>query len=140
MIPIAISAISHFCFPTLTNFWWSVFVSLFSMVYTPLPTNIFLLGNNFFCLVARGWEDFKFLGELLYWGSLIPFLGEGGQTIFFHKAINDQSCKLKNTVHANVSHFYLGIFSLKIFCLFECPSKLSKKCLLLFGNNSHGSV
>ena len=38
--------------------------------------------------------------------------------------------------HANFSHFYSGIFPLRIFCLFKCPLKLSKKCLLLFGNNS----
>ena len=28
------------------------------------------------------------------------------------------------------------IFSLRIFCLFKCPLKLLKQCLLLFGNNS----
>ena len=60
-----------------------------------------ILGGNslnfFLYLVARGWEYFKFLGDLLYWGVLISFLGEGGQAIFFHKAINDQSCKLKNS-------------------------------------------
>ena len=28
------------------------------------------------------------------------------------------------------------IFSLRILYLFKCPLKLSKKCLLLFGNNS----
>ena len=28
------------------------------------------------------------------------------------------------------------IFSLRIFYLFKCPLKLSKKCSLLFGNNS----
>ena len=39
-------------------------------------------------------------------------------------------------VHGNFSHCYLGIFSLKIFYLFKCPLKISKKCLLLFGNNS----
>ena len=39
-------------------------------------------------------------------------------------------------MHANFSHFYLGIFSLRIFCLFRFPLKLSKKCLLLSGNNS----
>ena len=33
-------------------------------------------------------------------------------------------------VHANFLHFYLGIFSLRIFCLYKCPLKLSKKCLL----------
>ena len=42
----------------------------------------------------------------------------------------------ESCVHANFSHFYLGIFSLRIFCQFECPLILSKKCLLLFGNNS----
>ena len=28
--------------------------------------------------VARGWENFKFLGDLLYWEDLISFLREGG--------------------------------------------------------------
>ena len=37
-IPIVISRISHFWSPTLTNFSYFVFVSLFSMVYTP-PTH-----------------------------------------------------------------------------------------------------
>ena len=35
-------------------------------------------------------------------------------------------------VCANVSHFYLGIFSLRIFCLYKCPLKLSIKCLLYY--------
>ena len=35
-------------------------------------------------------------------------------------------------VFANVSHFYLGIFSLRIFCLYKCPLKLSIKCLLYY--------
>ena len=40
-IPIVISTISHFWFPTLTNLWQSVFVSLFSMVYTLSYPQIF---------------------------------------------------------------------------------------------------
>ena len=39
-------------------------------------------------------------------------------------------------VYANFSHFHLGIFRMRIFCLFKFPFKLSKKCLLLFGENS----
>ena len=84
---------------TITNFWQSVFVSLFSMVYTPLYPQMFFLWVATFvcvcvCLVARGQE---FLGDLLYQGDLILFQGEGGLVIFFHKAINDQSCKLKKS-------------------------------------------
>ena len=78
MIPIVISIISHFWPPTLTTSWYSVFVSLFSMAYTPHSQIFFLWGkkkNSY--LVARGWENFKFLGDLLYWGELICFLGEG---------------------------------------------------------------
>ena len=99
MIPIVISTISHFWSPRLTNLWQSVFVSLFSMVYSPpYPKVFFLQGLIFFLyLVARAWEYFKFLGDLLYWGVLISFFGVGGQAIFFHKAISDQSCKLKNS-------------------------------------------
>ena len=51
----------------------SVYISLFSMVYTPPYPQLFFL-----YLVARGWEYFKFLGNLLYCGVLISFLGEGG--------------------------------------------------------------
>ena len=35
-------------------------------------------------------------------------------------------------VHANFLHFYFWIFSLRIFCLYKCPLKLSKKCLLYY--------
>ena len=77
----------------------------------------------FFCLVAWSWEDFKFIGELLYWGDLISFLGEKGWTIYFHKAINDQSCKLKNSWWQNyllhvcmlTFHTFTWEFSLKEF-------------------------
>ena len=90
MIPSLISTISYFWSPTLTNFLQSVFVSLFSIVYAPPYSQIiFLWGTSvFLCLVARSWKDFKFLRELLYWRDRISFLGEVGQTIFFHKAIN----------------------------------------------------
>ena len=89
---------------TITNIWQSVFVSLFSMVYTPLYPQIFFFVGDYFrvcvcvcvcvCPVAKGQE---FLGNLLYQGDLIFFQGEGGQAIFFHKAINNQSCKLKKS-------------------------------------------
>ena len=105
----------------------------------PHSTNVFfcegLIFFYFSCLVFRVWENFKFLGEL------ISFLGKWGEAIFFHKGINEQSCKLNNSwwqnylLHANFSQFYLGIFFLRIFCLFKCPLKLSRKCLLLFGND-----
>ena len=95
------------------------------------------------CLVARDWEDFKFLGDLLYWGDIISFLGEGAKTFSLIKAsmtkhVNSRTVdgKIICFVHANFSHFYLGIFSLRICYLFKCPLKLSKKFLLLFGNNS----
>ena len=38
-------------------------------------------------------------------------------------------------VHANFSHFYLGIFCLRISCLFQVSIETLKKCLLMFGNN-----
>ena len=58
-----------------------VFVLIFSMVYTPpYPQIFFLWGAIFFfsCPVARGWEYFRFLGDLLYWEVLFSFLGKGG--------------------------------------------------------------
>ena len=122
-------------------------LSLLSFFYYPYflftpPTHEYFFCEGlifFWCLVARGCENFKFLGDLLYWGYLVSSLGKEEWAIFFHKAINNQSCKLKNSwwqkyfscVYANFSHFYLGIF-----CLFQFSLKLSKKCVLLFGNNS----
>ena len=80
-------------------------------------------------LVVRDWEDFTFRGDLLYWGTFFIFREKegGGLDLFFHKNINDQSCNLKNSwwqnyvscVYANFSHFYLGMFCLRIFCLFK---------------------
>ena len=61
--PIVVSTIFHFCFHG---------------IYSLVPTNIFFVKEYFFSyLVARGWGNFKFLGELLYWGHLVSFLGEG---------------------------------------------------------------
>ena len=102
MILIVISKISHFSSPTLTNFWQSVFVSLFFMVYTLPSHKYFFFGgrrglNIFSCHIAKVQENFNFLGDLLYQEDLIYFLGEGGYVIFFHKATNDPSCKLKNS-------------------------------------------
>ena len=75
---ILISTISHFWSPTLTNFWWSVFASLFSMVYTPPTHKYFFCGRqNFFSRLVANWEDFKFIEDLLYWGNLISFSGDG---------------------------------------------------------------
>ena len=71
-IPIVISTISHFWSPTLTNLWYSVFVSLFSLVYTPpYPRIFFFCGGLIFFLsylVARGWKYYRFLVDLLlFW-------------------------------------------------------------------------
>ena len=49
-------------------------IALFSMVYThPTDTFFFWGGAKFFSFVAWGWEDSKFLGNLLYWGDLRRF-------------------------------------------------------------------
>ena len=88
-----ISTISHFWSPTLTTSCQSVFVSLFSMVYT--PPRPFCGANFSSCLMARGWENLKFLGDLLFLGNNILF--GRGYAIIFHKASNDQSCKLINS-------------------------------------------
>ena len=75
-----------------------IFVSLFFMVYTPLHPQIFFCGGwtFFLYLIARGLENFKFHGDLLYWVDLIYFF-----SFFFHKTINDQSCKPKNSWRQN---------------------------------------
>ena len=57
-------------------------------------------------LMARDWENLKFLGDLLFLGNNILF-GRGGYAIIFHKASNDQSCKLINS----------RIFDGKIICV-----------------------
>ena len=125
-------------------------ILIFRWFILPLPTNTFLWGAKFChvflnsCLVARGWEDFEFLGDLLYWENLISFLGEGGHAIFFHKAINDQSCKLKNSWRQNyllrVSRLTFLTFTWEFFLReFSVCSSVhwnSKKCLPLFVNNS----
>ena len=59
-------------------------ILIFYGTHYPLPTIFFFfVGAYFFvCLVPRGWEDFKFHGDLLYWGDLISFLGEAARTFF----------------------------------------------------------
>ena len=86
-------------------------VLTFHFVYSPSHPQIFFLWGLNLYLIARGWENFKLLGDL-----------GGGKAIFCHKVINDQSCKLKivdgkiiyfmRVVYANFYHFYLGIFCL----------------------------
>ena len=57
-----------------------VFVFVFSMVYTPpYPQFCFFVFFIFSCLVARDWEYFRFLGDLLYWEILISFLERGAR-------------------------------------------------------------
>ena len=143
-------------------------ILIFRWFILPLPTNTFLWGAKFChvflnsCLVARGWEDFEFLGDLLYWENLISFLGEGGYAIFFHKAINDQSCKLKNSWRQNyllrVSRLTFLTFTWEFFLrefsvcssvhwnsknVYHCLLITLSKCLIwalnksvLFGSNS----
>ena len=53
-------------------------ILIFHGIYSPLTKKIFCRGRGtFLCLVATSWEDFKFVGNLLYWEDLISFLGEG---------------------------------------------------------------
>ena len=53
-----------------------IFIIFFHGIYPPYPQIFFCGGLIFFLyLVARGWEYFRFLGDLLYWGVLISFLG-----------------------------------------------------------------
>ena len=105
MILIVIFTISHFWSPK--NFLLvCICILIFHGIY-PLP----LYPLNFFsCFVARDWEDFKFLGDLLRWGP--NFLFEiGGRAIFFHKAIIDQSWKLKKNWWQNyLLHMCMLIF------------------------------
>ena len=129
--PIVISTISHF---------WSPFI----IITPPYPQIIFLWRLNFFVCCSQGLRIFQISWGPSVLGVLISFYGEGGYAIFFHKAINDQSCKLKNSwwqdylLHLCMltSHTFTLEFSLGEFFLFKCPLKFPKKCLLLLGINS----
>ena len=69
MIPIVISTISDLWSPALTNFWQSLFVSLFSMVYTPPYPQIyiFLWGTIlFFISCSQGLGRFQ-----ISWGASV---------------------------------------------------------------------
>ena len=54
-------------------------ILIFHGIYPPNHKYFFVGLKCFSYLVARGWENFKFLGDLLYWGELIFFLGEGSR-------------------------------------------------------------
>ena len=75
------------------------FYCYFPWYILPLPTNIFFCGGlNFFsvsCSSELGIFQISWGPSVV--GDLISLLGEGGYAIFFHKAINDQSCKLRNS-------------------------------------------
>ena len=92
MILIVISTISHFWSPKLRNFC----ILIFHGIYSSHTQIFFGRGQSmFWCLVVRGWENFKFVGGPSLLVDLISFW-ERGEYIFFQKAINDQSCKLRN--------------------------------------------
>ena len=113
--------------------------------HSPYSGIFFLLGLKIFLyLVARGWVNFKFLGDPLYWKDLISFLGEGDEAIFLHRAISDQSCKLKNSwwqnylFHVVMLTFLIFAWKFSVWEFSFCSSVHSnsqKKCLLLFGIN-----
>ena len=68
VIPNVVSTISHFLSPTLTTLWLSVFLSLFSLVYTPPPPP----------LTPTRLGKFQIFWALLFLGDLISFLAEEG--------------------------------------------------------------
>ena len=91
---------------------------------------------------ARYWENFKFLVDLLYWyGTEFNFWKRPGWAIFFHKAINDQPCKLKNSWWQNyLFHlcmltfltFTWGFFAWEFSTCSSFHSHSQKKCFLFF--------
>ena len=95
-------------------------------------------------LVALGWEYFKFLGDFLYWGVLISFLGVRARPFSSIKPSVTNHLNSR-TIDGKIICFMCacwlftllpGIFLLRIFCLFKCPLKLQKNCLPLLGTNS----
>ena len=127
MIPIVISTISHFWSPKLRSFGQSVFVSFFSMAYTtPHPEIYFFVRAMCVCVYvcvcmcvyvcvcvcvclscSQRLGKFQIFCLTFCIRDLISFLG---QAIFFHKAINDQSCKLKNSWQNYLFHVCLLTF------------------------------
>ena len=103
-------------------------IPIFHGIYSTQSTQKYCLlcGLKMFSyLAARNWENFKLLGDLLYWGDLISFLGEEASSFscISHQLQIMQTLHLLKAkmsvswVYANFSHFYLGIFS-----LFSVPS------------------
>ena len=85
-------------------------ILIFHGIYSPIPRTFFLLGvgaNFFSLLVARGWEDFKFLGDLLNWEDLISFLVEGAMPFSSIKPpmTNHENARI---VDGKIIHFICG--------------------------------
>ena len=58
-----------------------IFIFVLHGLYSPYPQIFFFVGGGLIILmylVARSLEDFKVLGNLLFWGDLLSFLIEGG--------------------------------------------------------------
>ena len=73
-------------------------------------------------------------GPSLLGGPNFLFGRGGAGPFFFHKSINDQSCKLTNSWWQNdLLHVCMLTFT---FTSVQVSIQISKKCLLLFGNNS----
>ena len=106
---------------------------------TPLyPKIFFLWGGKFFsCLVARDWEDFKFLWDLLYWGDLISFLEEAGILIENFNLIGNFLAENFLSVHVSIETFK-SVYYCLIITLWKCEYcliwALSKS--ILFGTKS----
>ena len=84
-------------------------------------------------LVARGWEYFKFLGDLLYWGVLISLLGEGARPFSSIKP-SMTNCVNSRTVDGKIiclmcalSHFYLWNFLFENFLSVQVSIETLKK-------------
>ena len=131
-----------------------IYLLIFHSIYPPthylppqcIPPTIFLWGLKKIVSCSLGLGKFQIsLGPFIL-GEPNFLFGRGGSAIFFHKAINDQSCKLKNSwwqnylFHVCILTFppFTWEFSVWEFSVCsKCPLKLKKKkCLLLFSNNS----
>ena len=150
MFRIIISTIYQFWSPTLTTFWQSVFVPLFSMVYSPPNYKYISLWSIKLLFVSQGQGLRKFqisLGPSVSGGPNFLF-ARGGRVSPFASIkpsvtnhINSRIVMVKlsiSSVYDNFCHSYLGIFHMRIFFMFKCTFRLAKKWLLLFDNNSMG--
>ena len=128
------TSVLFFIYYHFTNFE----ITFSSLVLSKWPSSCSV--SNRFCILP---EVFSYIFQTLLYGFGKKILRKKHTHTYRHTQRHTHACKLTNNwwtnfvscVYDNFSHFYLGV-SLRIFCPFKSPLKVSKKRFLLFGNNS----